>query len=84
MLYASWNGATQVTHWRVEAGSTHDRLRPLGIAARHGFETVIPVPPHHRYASVTALNHVGHPLERSPVIKLYPNSTPCASGSSSE
>lgn len=69
-LYASWNGATEFTRWRVEAGPKHDQLKPLGIATRRGFETIIPVPPHHRYASVTALDRVGRRLKRSGVIKL--------------
>lgn len=69
-LYASWNGATQVSGWKVEAGSRHDRLRPLGIAPRRGFETVIPVQASHRYASVTALDRIGRPLKRSPVVKI--------------
>jgi hypothetical protein len=69
-LYASWNGATEVTGWQVEAGSRHDQLRPLGIAASHGFETVIPMPPSHRYAAVTALDRVGRRLKRSTIVKL--------------
>jgi hypothetical protein len=69
-LYASWNGATEVTGWQVEAGSRHDQLRPLGIAASHGFETVIPMPPSHSYAAVTALDRVGRRLKRSTVVKL--------------
>lgn len=70
ILYASWNGATQVTGWRIDAGSSHGQLRPVGVAPRHGFETVIPVQTGNRYASVTALDRIGRPLKRSPVIKL--------------
>jgi hypothetical protein len=70
MLYASWNGATQVTGWQVQAGPKHDQLRPLGVAPRHGFETVIPLRSTHRYASVTALDRIGRRLKGSPVIKL--------------
>jgi hypothetical protein len=69
-LYASWNGATEVINWQVEAGPRHDELRPLGIAARHGFETVIPLQPSHRYAAVTALDRFGRRLKRSRVVKL--------------
>lgn len=69
-LYASWNGATRVTGWQVEAGPSHDQLRPLGIAASHGFETVIPLQPSHRYAAVTALDRFGRRLKRSQVIKV--------------
>ena len=69
-VYASWNGATKVTGWKVAAGPRHDRLRPLGIAKRHGFETVIPLAAHWRYASVTALDRAGGELRRSPTIQL--------------
>ena len=55
-VYASWNGATDVASWQVAAGSKHDHLRPLGIARRQGFETVIPLHRELRYASVTALD----------------------------
>jgi hypothetical protein len=70
LLYASWNGATEVTDWQIEAGSSHDQLRPLGIAASHGFETVIPLQASHRYAAVTALSRTGRRLKRSTVIKI--------------
>lgn len=69
-LYASWNGATTVANWQVEGGPSHDQLRPLGIATSHGFETVIPLQPSHRYAAVTALDRFGRRLKRSQVIKL--------------
>jgi Arylsulfotransferase (ASST) len=70
MVYASWNGATTITNWQVAAGSTRDEVHPVGIARRHGFETVIPLHPRHRYASVTALDRFGRSLRRSPTIRL--------------
>ena len=70
LMYASWNGATEVTGWQVAAGARHDDLRPLGIARSRGFETVIPLYSKHRYASVTAVDRFGRRLRRSPVIKL--------------
>ncbi len=70
VLYASWNGATRVTSWQVEAGSEQDRLRPLGFAQSQGFETVIPVESSHRYAAVTALDRTGRRLKRSRVIRV--------------
>jgi Arylsulfotransferase (ASST) len=70
MMYASWNGATEVTGWQVAAGARRDELRPLGIAPSRGFETVIPLYAEHRYASVTALDRTGRRLRRSPVIQL--------------
>ena len=70
VVYASWNGATEVSGWRVEAGAEHDQLRPVGVATRRGFETVIPLQSVVRYGSVTALDRVGRPLKRSPIIRL--------------
>jgi len=70
IVYASWNGATEVAGWQVAAGARHHQLRPLGIAPCRGFETVIPLDDSHRYASVTALDRSGRRLRRSPVIQL--------------
>jgi hypothetical protein len=70
VLYASWNGATDVAGWEVNAGSEQHHLRPLGIARHHGFETVIPLKHQPRFASVTPLDRKGKRLRRSPVIKL--------------
>jgi hypothetical protein len=70
LVYASWNGATEVTDWRVDAGSAADQLQPVGIAKRHGFETVIPLHPELRFASLTALDRSGRPLRRSETFRL--------------
>lgn len=70
ILYASWNGATEVAGWQVAAGSRNNQLRPLWIAQHRGFETVIPLPAQHRFASVTALDHSGRELRRSPIIRI--------------
>jgi Arylsulfotransferase (ASST) len=70
VLYASWNGATDVAGWEVNAGSEQHHLRPLGIAKRHGFETVIPLGRQPRFASVTPLDRKGKRLRRSPVIRV--------------
>lgn len=70
LVYASWNGASEVTSWQLDAGSTRDRLRSVGIAPRRGFETVIPLHPQFRFASVTAVDRSGRRLARSPIIKL--------------
>jgi Arylsulfotransferase (ASST) len=69
-IYASWNGATDVKGWRVNAGSRRHELHPLGIALRRGFETAIRLDADVRFASVTALDHHGRPLKHSPTVKL--------------
>jgi hypothetical protein len=42
--YASWNGATLVTAWRLLAGPAATSLAPVAQVARAGFETAIPLP----------------------------------------
>jgi EmrB/QacA subfamily drug resistance transporter len=44
MVYASWNGATQVVSWRVLGASGAGRLSVVARASRSGFETAIAVP----------------------------------------
>jgi hypothetical protein len=70
IVYASWNGATEVTGWQVDAGPRHDQLRLVGIARHHGLETAIPLLFQPRYARVTALDRFGQRLKRSPVVRL--------------
>jgi hypothetical protein len=43
-LYASWNGATLVSSWRVLSGSSAAALSPVAQATRTGFETAIALP----------------------------------------
>jgi hypothetical protein len=43
-LHAVWNGATEVTHWRILTGPTPDALKPLLTAPWNGLNTPIPVP----------------------------------------
>ena len=38
--YVSWNGATDISGWEVYAGDTKDHLEKVGVAKKHGFETV--------------------------------------------
>ncbi|HEX3391290.1 MAG TPA: MFS transporter [Solirubrobacteraceae bacterium] len=44
VVYASWNGATQLSRWRLLAGSGAGRLTAVTSAAKSGFETAIVVP----------------------------------------
>lgn len=63
--YASWNGATDVSHWRVRTGPSQRRLRTIGVARRHGFETAISVPAGHAYVAVSAVDVSGRELGHS-------------------
>ncbi len=69
-LYASWNGATEVTTWQVLAGSGPDKLEPLGSAPRLGFETVITVHTTEPYVGLKAMNDSGKALGTTRTIKL--------------
>lgn len=41
--YVSWNGATEVAHWRLSAGPSEAALSPAAVVARTGFETTATV-----------------------------------------
>lgn len=68
-VYASWNGATRMTHWRVDGGANPAALTQLTTVPRTGFETPIrvarPVP---TYVAVTALNEHGQVLGTSAAV----------------
>lgn len=66
-VYASWNGATLLTGWRVLGGSGPHHLRALGAPVpRSGFETRIDVASEPRYVAVQALGRNGAVLGTSP------------------
>ena len=68
-VYASWNGATLVTSWRVLAGPSPTQLAPVASAARAGFETAIATPGPAPYVAVQALEASGNVLTTSKTIK---------------
>jgi Arylsulfotransferase (ASST) len=59
--YVSWNGATDVSSWRVLSGDSAATLQPLREAQRSGFETAIALPGSigGRYVAVQALDSAG-------------------------
>jgi len=69
-LWASWNGATEVSAWRVDAGPSPTQLRPDETRARAGFETPLAAPAGATYAVAVALNRDGEALGRSPAVRL--------------
>ena len=68
-VYASWNGATQVTSWRVLAGPSPNALVPVATAADAGFETAIATPARAPYVAVQALEASGAVIGTSKTIK---------------
>lgn len=64
-IHVSWNGATEVAHWRVAAGPRADLLKPVRTVARTGFETAFTVPRLTGFVAVTALDRHGRTLATS-------------------
>jgi hypothetical protein len=64
-VYMSWNGATEVDSWRIEAGSSEDELTTLGTTPKSGFETGAEViaPEDADVFRVTALDDSGEVLD---------------------
>jgi Arylsulfotransferase (ASST) len=65
VAYASWNGATAVTQWRLLAGASPHALTPVAAAPRSGFETAIALSSAPRYLAVQALGSGGAMLGMS-------------------
>jgi hypothetical protein len=70
VVYASWNGATEVNSWTVLAGKTADALAEVGSQPRGGFETVIAVSSEGPYFAVTAQGAGHHVLGQSATVRI--------------
>jgi hypothetical protein len=70
VVYASWNGATQVNTWTVMAGKTAGALAHVSSQRRSGFETMITVNSAGPYFAVKALDASNHVLGRSPTVRV--------------
>jgi hypothetical protein len=68
-LYASWNGAIEVTTWEVLAGPDPEDLEPVASVPRKGFEIVITVDVSKAYVRVRAKNSSGRVLGTSKAVK---------------
>jgi hypothetical protein len=69
-LFASWNGATEVAAWRLDAGVAGGDLRPAATRPRRSFETELPVPRGAGHAVAVALGAAGVELGRSDPVRL--------------
>ncbi len=67
-VYASWNGDTLTTSWRLLAGPSPQQLAPVASAPRTGFETAITTPGPQAYVEVQALGESGAVLASSRTI----------------
>ena len=74
VAHASWNGATKVARWELLEGRSTGRLVRVGLVARAGFETAMPLVLRHggRYAEVRALDAAGAVLGSSAAVPLPP------------
>jgi hypothetical protein len=70
VLYASWNGATEVASWQLLEGAGAQDLRPGSSVPRTGFETALTPAAQTRSAAVVALDRRGASLGRSPVVEV--------------
>jgi Arylsulfotransferase (ASST) len=73
LVFASWNGATEVTAWRVLAGRDAKHLAVVASRAKTGFETAIPLKSSYKKYKVQALDSRGHVLGTSPA---FPSKKP--------
>jgi hypothetical protein len=64
-VYASWDGDTQVTAWKVLAGSNPNHLPVVASKARSGFETAISLAKSAKVYKVQAFDAKGHLLRTS-------------------
>jgi hypothetical protein len=67
-VYASWNGATDISRWQVLTGKTATDLKPAATAMRGGFETSIELRTKAKLFAVRALSASGVPGPRSPAV----------------
>ena len=66
-VYASWDGATQVSSWRVLSGSSASALQAVATVPSQGFETQITVA-QEPYVAAQALNRAGRVLGTSATV----------------
>jgi EmrB/QacA subfamily drug resistance transporter len=64
-VYASWNGATEVTSWRVLAQASAGGMTAVAARAKSGFETAITVPRGYSEFEVQALDSSGRVIGSS-------------------
>ncbi len=69
IAYASFNGATEVTQWRLLSGPSASSLTPASTVARAGFETTIALPNRPAYLDAQALGAQGQVLGTSAIIR---------------
>jgi EmrB/QacA subfamily drug resistance transporter len=72
VLYASWNGSTQLAAWRVLAGPDASHLTRVASSPKRGFETAVHGVGTHAVFEVQALDAAGKVLATSRAVKSLP------------
>jgi Arylsulfotransferase (ASST) len=72
-LWASWNGATDVTAWRVLGGPTGQSMKPIVTTARHGFETALGARNGNSWFAVQAMGAHGRVLATTRTVHMPPH-----------
>jgi Arylsulfotransferase (ASST) len=67
----SWNGATEVSAWRVLAGSSASALAPVAVTPSVGFETQVDNVQGGRFVAVQALDASGRVLATSATVSSH-------------
>lgn len=68
-VYASWNGATDVSSWRLLGGTSATKLTAIATAAQTDFQVQIPVKTKDAWLAVQALGASGEVLATSKTVK---------------
>jgi hypothetical protein len=69
IVYASWNGATEVASWEVLVGPHPGKLKSLGSIPRDGFETAMAVRSTDPYVTARAKDRSGRVLGTSNAVE---------------
>jgi hypothetical protein len=70
IVHASWNGATDVSSWRVLAGRQPGALSVQTTIPAIDFESSVTLPSKQAYIAVAALDSSGHPLGTSQTVRV--------------
>jgi hypothetical protein len=69
-VFASWNGASDVSSWRILAGAAPNSLLARASMPNSGFESSITLPDPYAYVAVQAIGPSGAVLGTSPAAKV--------------
>jgi hypothetical protein len=67
-LAVSWNGATDVASWQLDAGTSATTMHPVSTTARTGFQTTLTIPAGAGYVRAVAISTTGKQLAYSRTI----------------